>query len=93
MNAHISMIDAIRNGVKPREHAPCPFCGEEPGLARQVAQSRFIVGCESDDCFICPQVSGETVSEAWARWNKRAPVLTVVARNSDETLAGAGGIK
>ena len=49
----------------------CPFCGEDPGLARQV-HNRFIVGCESDDCHVCPQVSGDTVSEAWARWNKRA---------------------
>lgn len=70
----------------------CPFCGEHPGLARDLGPdrlNRFQVGCESDDCFICPQVSGETLIEAWSRWNKRAPVLTIVASNTDLELAGS----
>lgn len=75
---------------------PCPFCGENPGLARDLGPNRlnrFQVGCESDDCPVCPQTSGATLSEAWARWNKRAPQLSIVASNSDLELAGAGGIK
>jgi len=64
-----------RNG--PQDHfvglrppAPCPFCGNDPPLAAQL-HGRFIVGCESDDCHVNPQVSGQSLSEAWARWNKR----------------------
>ena len=48
----------------------CPFCGSDPPLATQL-HGRFIVGCESDDCHVNPQVSGQSLSEAWARWNKR----------------------
>jgi hypothetical protein len=49
---------------------PCPFCGTDPPLAAQIA-GRFIVGCESDDCHVNPQVSGQSLGEAWARWNYR----------------------
>lgn len=56
--------------------APCPFCGEDPPLAAMklgpVEFTNYVVGCESDDCHANPQVSGKTVAEAWARWNKRA---------------------
>ena len=55
-------------GLRPT--APCPFCGNDPPLAAQI-HGRFIVGCESDDCHVNPQVSGASVSEAWARWNRR----------------------
>ena len=48
----------------------CPFCGSDPPLATQL-HGRFIVGCESDDCHVNPQVSGQSLGEAWARWNKR----------------------
>jgi hypothetical protein len=64
-----------RNG--PQDHfvglrptAPCPFCGADPPLAAAIA-GRFIVGCESDDCHVNPQVSGANLGEAWARWNRR----------------------
>jgi len=50
----------------------CPFCGSDPPLAAEIA-GRFIVGCESDDCHVNPQVSGPNLGEAWARWNKRQP--------------------
>jgi len=68
---------AGRSGLTPQDHfvglrptAPCPFCGNDPPLAAQL-HGRFIVGCESDDCHVNPQVSGQSLSEAWARWNKR----------------------
>lgn len=48
----------------------CPFCGSDPPLASQIA-GRFIVGCESDDCHANPQVCGDSVSQAWAKWNSR----------------------
>lgn len=58
----------------PQDHfvgtAPCPFCGSDPPLAAEIA-GRFIVGCESDECHVNPQVSGRDLNEAWARWNKR----------------------
>lgn len=55
---------------------PCPFCGEDPPLCAQKfgpsEYTQYMVGCENDDCAANPQVSGKTVSEAWAKWNGRA---------------------
>lgn len=51
-------------------HRLCPWCASEPPLAAGIA-GKFIVGCENDDCFVQPQVSGGTMSEAWARWDSR----------------------
>ena len=54
----------------------CPFCGEYPPLAAQKLGIptfyTFVVGCENEDCAAQPQVSGHTISEAWAKWNGRA---------------------
>ena len=50
---------------------PCPFCGADPPLAVRRA-GRFLVGCEAEDCPANPQVSGATLQEAWAGWNRRA---------------------
>jgi len=60
-------------GLRPTAPLPltCPFCGTDPPLAAQIA-GRFIVGCDSDDCHANPQVSGQSVAEAWAKWNSRA---------------------
>lgn len=56
---------------------PCPFCGGAPPLAAQLS-GRFLVGCDSDDCHVNPQVSGQSLGEAWARWNKRQSALDKV---------------
>ena len=50
----------------------CPFCGADPPLAVRRA-GRFLVGCEAEDCPANPQVSGATLEEAWAGWNRRPP--------------------
>jgi hypothetical protein len=58
---------------KPVERTKaCPFCGEDPPLASLAANGRYGVGCENDECEAQPYVSGATLSEAWARWNRRA---------------------
>ena len=54
----------------PQLPLACPFCGSDPPLAAEIA-GRFIVGCESDDCHVNPQVSGSNPGEAWTRRNKR----------------------
>jgi hypothetical protein len=74
----MDMVEVIVKGAEtaarpdlPRDHAKsCPFCGSDPPLAAQL-HGRFIVGCESDDCHVNPQVSGTSPGEAWARWNRR----------------------
>lgn len=73
----MNMLEVIAGCAdKAARHNPpqlplaCPFCGSDPPLAAQVA-GRFIVGCESDDCHVNPQVSGPDLNQAWARWNKR----------------------
>ena len=73
----MNMLEVIVEGAdRAARHEPrqlplvCPFCGSDPPLAAEIA-GRFIVGCESDDCHVNPQVSGRDLNEAWARWNKR----------------------
>jgi hypothetical protein len=73
----MNMLEVIVAGAaeavrRERPSAPlaCPFCGSDPPLASQIA-NRFIVGCDSDDCHANPQVSGQSVSEAWGKWNSR----------------------
>lgn len=71
---------------------PCPFCGTDDfGLARHCGPN-YMVGCESEDCRVNPQVMGATPALAWAAWNTRPPVGMAEWR-SDEELAGAGGMK
>ena len=72
----MNMLEVIVNGAEEavrRDRPPltCPFCGSDPPLASQSA-GHFVVGCDSDDCHANPQVCGQSVSEAWARWNSRA---------------------
>jgi len=62
--------EAARRDPRPIVALTCPFCGSDPPLASQIA-GRFIVGCDSDDCHANPQVSGQSVSEAWTKWNSR----------------------
>jgi hypothetical protein len=74
MNAPLSQLDVIRIGAAQASHRtnPCPFCGEDPPLAPLPIASRYVVGCENDDCHARPQTAGSTLAEAWARWNWRA---------------------
>ncbi|MEO8302467.1 MAG: Lar family restriction alleviation protein [Rhizomicrobium sp.] len=70
------MLEVIQQGAAarlqmPRRHLPCPFCGDDPPLAAQIA-GRFVVGCENDDCAANPQVCGASLALAWERWNRRA---------------------
>jgi hypothetical protein len=67
---------AALRGPTPDRTLSCPFCGNDPPLAAQL-HGRFIVGCESDDCHVNPQVSGASLGEAWARWNRRQTVRGV----------------
>ena len=72
----MNMLEVIRQGAQTAQRQgsrPCPFCGGDPPLAAQIA-GRFVVGCENDDCAANPQVSGISLTQAWERWNKRAPV-------------------
>ncbi len=66
----MNMLQVIQRGAVARRSLPCPFCGENPPLATQIA-GRFIVGCENDSCAANPQVSATDLNSAWARWNKR----------------------
>jgi hypothetical protein len=66
----MNMLQVIQRGAAARRSLPCPFCGEYPPLAAQIA-GRFIVGCENDDCAANPQVSAQSLCDAWTRWNNR----------------------
>ena len=68
----MNMLEVIVKGADAAARHPahtksCPFCGNDPPLAAQL-HGRFIVGCDSDDCHVNPQVSGASLSDAWARW-------------------------
>jgi len=71
----MNMLEVIQRGAqgaaRRSSSLPCPFCGTDPPLASRIA-GRFIVGCESDDCFAHPQVASADLEDAWARWNRRA---------------------
>ena len=49
----------------------CPFYDTDPPLAAQITD-RFIVNYNNNNCHANPQVSGQSVAEAWAKWNSRA---------------------
>jgi len=66
--ADLFMKSAARGSVK---YKPCPFCGVEPALGARQINGVYIVGCESDDCHVNPQVSSKSLSEAWAIWDTR----------------------
>jgi len=73
----MNMFEVIRQGAQstrmPRhKHLACPFCGEDPPLAAQIA-GHLVVGCATDDCAANPQVRGVSLTHAWERWNRRAP--------------------
>ena len=71
----MNMLEVIQRGAQGTTRRPsplpCPFCGTDPPLASRIA-GRFIVGCESEDCFAHPQVVSSDLEDAWARWNRRA---------------------
>ena len=70
----MNMLQVIRQGAHPgarrAKDLPCPFCGADPPLAARIA-GRFIVACENEDCAASPQVAGDTLEDAWQRWNRR----------------------
>ena len=74
----MNMLEVIRQGAHTAhrpgpKHLPCPFCGDDPPLAAQIA-GHFVVACENDDCAANPQVAGLSLAQAWERWNKRARI-------------------
>lgn len=52
---------------------PCPWCNEDPGLAREIRPGWYTVGCEYDECAVTPQVSAQSLNEVWRKWNERSP--------------------
>lgn len=52
---------------------PCPFCGCEPIMepwhGGGVRKKR--VGCDNEDCFIQPAVTGTNIKVATTKWNTR----------------------
>jgi hypothetical protein len=76
MNIALRIVDELPVYPAPRaKTCACPFCGEDPPLGRWIGPEgfrNFIVGCENDDCPANPQVSGRTIEDAWAKWNRRS---------------------
>ena len=70
------MSDAQKRGIQ--KHKPCPFCGETPEWEpwHGGGPTKIRIGCASDRCMVSPSVTGETPSEAAARWNTRIKPAT-----------------
>jgi hypothetical protein len=67
---------------KKQKHVPavltvellaCPFCGTVPTTRpwHGGGPDKTMIHCDSDDCQVSPQVTGETPDEAAAKWNTR----------------------
>ena len=52
---------------------PCPFCGKQPVIEKWHGRGPLTrrIGCDNDDCFVCPDVVGPTKRKALSRWNTR----------------------
>ena len=70
MNMLQVIVQGAADTLRRARGLPCPFCGDAPPLAAQIA-GKFVVGCENEDCPANPQVCAATLVEAWDKWNKR----------------------
>lgn len=52
----------------------CPFCGEIPVMEpwHGGSPTKRLISCAGEDCFVSPQVTGETPNAAARNWNARA---------------------
>ena len=52
---------------------PCPWCGNVPYIQHWHGggPEKHMVSCSDDYCDVGPGVTGETLTQALARWNKR----------------------
>lgn len=68
----------------PGEPMPCPFCGTSPVVVpwHGGGPRKTMVACESDDCWINPDVTGSTRKEAIRRWNDRDAAHAKVTRSA-----------
>lgn len=55
------------------EAKSCPWCGTQPTIQpwHGGRPSKKMVCCESEECNVSPEVTGQTRREALAAWNKR----------------------
>lgn len=60
---------------------PCPFCGTAPGISPLHGQSRdkTMIACTRPGCHVAPSVTGDSISTAVERWNKRPSMLHLAA--------------
>lgn len=56
------------------EAKSCPFCGAQPTIQpwHGGRPTKKMISCDSEDCDVAPNVTGETRREALARWNTRS---------------------
>lgn len=54
---------------------PCPFCGREATVERLPGINMFCVSCENEGCLVSCETYDETLDEAIAAWNRRAPAI------------------
>ena len=69
----MNILQVIQRGAaeSARRERTLPFLLRSPPLAARIA-GRFVVGCESDDCAVGPQVAAANMEDVWNCWNRRA---------------------
>jgi ribosomal protein L37AE/L43A len=69
-----------KDGVKPTDARPCPFCGETPQVIRESELNwiagkydQFFIRCKKTKCLVKPTVNKRTLREVMEAWNTRNP--------------------
>jgi hypothetical protein len=63
-----------RTTTKGHDLKDCPFCGSSPEIQywHGGGPNKRMISCSSEECEVCPSVTGENERAAIAKWERRA---------------------
>jgi hypothetical protein len=65
----LNAVPIVRHDLKD-----CPFCGSSPEIQywHGGGPNKRMISCSSEECEVCPSVTGENERAAIAKWERRA---------------------